>query len=126
MTKYDPGVTDATMNDAVKAPSYIVQLCVVTIVPLRVHAVSLDEKPVPVTVTVVAALAEVGLKVMDAAPADVPKLSVAEAKSPSGLPVAVIVYVLAAIFATVNEPVKAPSEIEHVPAVTGLPANVQL
>ena len=126
MTKYDPGAIDATMNDAVKAPSYIVQLCVVTIVPLRVHAVSLDEKPVPVTVTVVAALAEVGLKVMDAAPAEVPKLSVAEAESPSGLPVAVIVYALPTIFATVNEPVNVPSEIEHAPEDTGLPNSVQL
>jgi len=84
VTKYDPGVTDATMKDAVKVPSFIVQPCVVTIVPVKVQAVSLDEKPVPVTVTVVAALAEVGLKVMDAAPAEVPKLSVAEAESPSG------------------------------------------
>ena len=98
----------------------------VTIVPLRVHAVSLDEKPVPVTVTVVAALAEVGLKVTDATLFDVPKLSVAEAESPSGLPVAVMVYALAAIFATVNEPVNVPSETEHVPEDTRLPASVQL
>jgi len=90
-----------------------------------VHEVSLDEKPVPVTETVVATLADVGLKVMDAVPLNAAKVSVAEAESSSGVAVAVIVYAVTATSATVKEPVSVPSEIEHVSDVTGLPLSEQ-
>jgi hypothetical protein len=49
----------------------------------------------------------------------------AEAESPPGLPVAVIVYPPDAIEATVNVAVNAPLETEHVDAITGLPDNEQ-
>lgn len=101
------------------------QLWLLTIVPLNAQEVSLDEKPVPVTETVVPTCADVGLKVMDAMPLVVPRVSVAEAESSSGVPVAVMVYVLTATSATVNEPVNVPSEIEHVCDVTGVPVSEQ-
>ena len=123
MTRYEPGETEATIKEAVKVPSYIVQLWVLTIVPLNVQEVSPDEKPEPVTETVVATRADVGLKVMDAVPLNVPNVSVAEAESSSGVPVAVIVYEATATSATVNEPVNVPSETEHVSDVTGVPLS---
>ena len=76
--------------------------------------VSLVEKPVPATDTVVPIWAEVGLKVTDGVEVLVAKLSVADVESSSGVPVAVIAYEVGATFATVNEPVKTPSEIEQV------------
>lgn len=48
-------------------------------------------------------------------------------KSPSGLPVAVIVYVPARTSATVNEPgVRMPPKIEQLGEATGVPDSVQL
>ena len=125
MTRYEPGVTDATTNDPVKVPSDTVQLCVSTTVPLSVQEVSLDEKPVPDTETVVATLADVGLKVRDNDGLDVSTVSVADAESPSGMPVAVTVYAPTPTFAIVKEPVNAPSEIEHASEVTGEPVSKQ-
>jgi len=79
------------MNEPARFPPEIEQLSEVTAVPLSVQEVSLDEKPVPVTETVVAAFAEEGVKVTDAVVLEVPKLSVAETESSSGVPVAVTV-----------------------------------
>jgi len=123
VTRYEPGERETTTNEAVKVPSEIVQLCVLTTVPLNVQEVSLDEKPEPVTETVVETFADAGLKVMDAVPLDVPNVNVAEAESSSGPGVAVIVYELTATLATVNEPVNAPSEIEQVSEATGVPTS---
>jgi hypothetical protein len=103
----------------------MVQLCVCTTAPLSVQEVSLGEKPVPVTETVAAIRADVGFSVIDADPLDAPKLKVVEAESPSGEPIAVTVYALAAAFATVKEPVNVPSDTEHVSDVTGVPLSEQ-
>ena len=125
MIRYEPGEIEATTNEAVKVPPEIVQLSVVTIVPLSAHEVSLGEKPVPVTETAAPTGADVGLKVTDAEELDVPTVNVAEAESLSGLPVAVMVYVLTPTAATVNEPVNVPAEIEHVSDNTGVPISEQ-
>jgi hypothetical protein len=98
---------------------------VLTIVPLNVQEVSLEEKPVPVTETAVPTFAVVGLKVMDAVPLDVPRVNVVEVESSSGVPVAVMVYAFTATSATVKEPVNVPSEIEHVSDITGVPVSEQ-
>jgi hypothetical protein len=50
----------------------------------------------------------------------------AEAESPLGLPVAVIVYVPDAIETTVNDADKVPPAIEQLKVSTGLPDNEQL
>jgi hypothetical protein len=52
--------------------------------------------------------------------------NVAVAKSPSGLPVARIVYKPAGTLATSNEPIMMPPEIAQEGEATGLPDNVQL
>jgi hypothetical protein len=77
------------------------------------------EKSDPVTSTDAPTGAEVELSVSDGGAPLTVKL--AEAESPPGLPLAVIVYVPDAIEATVNVAVSAPLETEQVEAVTGLP-----
>ena len=68
--------------------------------------------------------ADVGLRVMVAvALLLVATVNVVEAESSSGLPVAVIVYEFAAMFATVKDPVNDPSEMEQVCEATALPVN---
>jgi hypothetical protein len=52
-------------------------------------------------------------------------VSVADAKSPPGLPLAVTVYMPDATLATVKVALKVPPEIEQVEALTGLPDNEQ-
>jgi hypothetical protein len=115
--------TLATRNDAYKVPPEIEQLVVPTGVPDIEQLVSAVEKPDPATSTDVPTGAEVGLSVIDeGAPLTV---KLAEAESPPGLPVTVIVDPPDAIEATVNVAVNAPFETEHVDAVTGLPDNEQ-
>jgi hypothetical protein len=50
-------------------------------------------------------------------------VKVAEAESPSGPAVAVMVYELAATAATVKEPVKVPSETEQLSEATAVPVR---
>jgi len=106
-------------------PADIVQLCVPTAVPLMAQAVSLVEKPEPEIEIVDDTSADVGLSVSEAELPLVPRVKLVEAESPSGSPVAVIVYELAASLATVNDPVNVPSDIEHDSELTGVPASEQ-
>jgi hypothetical protein len=64
-----------------------------------------------------------GLKEIEGVP--LAKVRVAEAESSSGVPVAVTVYELTVTSATVNEPVKVPSEMEQVSEITGVPVSEQ-
>jgi len=91
VTRYAPGDTEATTNEPARLPPEIEQLSDVMIVPLSVQDVSVDEKPEPVTETADATLPEFGVNVIDAAALEVPKVSVAELESSSGVPVAVTV-----------------------------------
>ena len=72
-------------------PADNVQLCVPTIVPLMVQALSLVEKPDPETEIVDDTAADAGLRVMDAELPLLSRVKLVEAESPSGFPVAVIV-----------------------------------
>ena len=74
---------------------------------------SATEKPEPETSIVVPMVADDVLNVTlgDATPVSV---KLADAESSPGLATAVIVYVPASAVATVNEPLRAPSDIEHV------------
>jgi hypothetical protein len=86
---------------------------------------SLGEKSVPTTRTVVATWAVEWLNEIEGVPLAVPTVRVEEAESSSGVPVAVTVYELAATFATVKEPVNVPSEMEQVSEITGVPVSEQ-
>ncbi len=70
-------------------PSEIEQVSEVTELPDKLQTVSLEEKPDPDTWTFDPACAEVGLSVIDIVP--LLTVKVAEAVSPPGVPVAVIV-----------------------------------
>jgi hypothetical protein len=59
-------------------------------------------------------------------PGVTPTVKDAEAESPAGLPVAVIVYTPVATLAITKEAVRVPAEIVQVEVVTTLPANEQL
>jgi len=90
-----------------------------------VQYVSLDENPDPDTCTLDPASAEAGLNVIDMVVVPLLTTKVAEAESPLGLPVAVIVYVPETP-ATTNDAYKVPLEIEQLEVPTGLPDNEQL
>jgi len=99
------------------------QLVVSTGLPDNEQLVSAVEKSNPVTSTDAPTGAEVELSVIDG---DAPlTVKLAEAESPLGLPLAVMVYVLDAIEATVNVAASAPPAIEQVGAVTGFPDSEQ-
>ena len=72
-------------------PADNVQLCVPTIVPLMVQALSVVEKPDPETEIVDDTAADAGLRVMEAELPLLSRVKLVEAESPSGFPVAVIV-----------------------------------
>jgi hypothetical protein len=86
---YVPEATETTVNDAYKVPSEIEQLKILTGLPDSEQLVSAVEKPDPSTSTDAPTGAEVELSVIDGGAPLTVKL--AEAESPSGLPVAVIV-----------------------------------
>jgi len=104
-------------------PLEIEQLEVLTGVPDNEQLVSVEENPEPDTSALAPTEAESGLSVIDAV---VVTVKVAEAESPPGLPLAVIVYTPDAMSPTVNVAVKAPPETEQVDAVTGLPESEQV
>ena len=89
VTVYPPGLTSATVKEAVTDPSRIEQVAETMEPPDREHVESLAEKPDPSTFTVLPAEAEKGFTVsVRAGPVT---MRVAEVESPAGLPVAVTV-----------------------------------
>ena len=84
----------------------------VTAAPVKLQAVSLVEKPDPVTDTVAPTCADVGSNVSEMEVDDT-TLNVADAESSSGVPLAVMEYELAATLATTNDALRIPPEIEH-------------
>ena len=112
-----PAVTLATVKDPVKLPAERVQDCDTTEPPDKLQEVSLREKPDPDTVTLAPISAEEGLKKIDA-----PLIAKgAEAESPYGLPVTVIVYAAGVIDVMLNDADNTPFEIEQLEAPTGEP-----
>lgn len=79
----------AATNEPDSTPPEIEQLCDVTALPANEQDVSLNEKPEPVTCTVPPTATTVGLRVM--VRGSCISVRVAEAASPPGFPVTVIV-----------------------------------
>jgi hypothetical protein len=100
-----------TVKEPDNVPLEIEQLGELTTLPDSEQPESLEEKLEPETCTVVPAGPEVGLSTIDREPVTV---KTAEAESPIGLPVTVIVYAAAGTLATMNEAVIDPSIIEQV------------
>jgi hypothetical protein len=105
-------------------PPVIEQLEVLTGVPDNEQLVSVEENPEPDTSTLAPTEAEVGLNTIDGGAPVTVKL--AEAESPPGLPLAVIVFTPDATSPTVNVAVNVPPETEQVDTVTGLPESEQV
>jgi len=121
---YVPDAIETTVNDAYKVPPEIEQLKTPTGPPDSEQLVSAVEKSEPSTSTDTPTGTEVALSVIDG---DAPlTVKLAEAESPPGLPVAVIVYVPDAAETTVNDADKVPPEIEQLKVSTALPDNEQL
>jgi hypothetical protein len=89
---YAPTGTLATTNEPVIDPSIIEQASELIESPSdNEHVESLDEKPDPVTCTVLPTEAETGFKAIVRLLVLLVTVKVADVESPSGLPVAVIV-----------------------------------
>ncbi len=87
MIGYDPIGTLATVNEPVNVPPEIEQVELLTGLPDNEQVVSVDENPEPEITAIAPTAAETGVRVT-LGPLN---LKVAEAESPIGLPVAVIV-----------------------------------
>jgi len=87
MIEYDPTGTLATVNEPANVPPEIEQVELLTGLPDNEQVVSVDENPEPEITAVAPTVAETGVKVT-LGPLN---RKVAEAESPVGLPVAVIV-----------------------------------
>jgi hypothetical protein len=88
VTAYEPAATLATMKVPVYVPPEIEQVCEAITVPDNEQDVSLVDKAEPEKSTVLPTPAEDGLNVRDA---PLLTVNVADAESPIGLPVAVMV-----------------------------------
>ena len=109
----------ATVKAPFRVPPLMEHVAWVMGVPESEHEVSELRKPEPETCTVVAGLADVGLKASDGGSAFTVK--VVDAESPTWFPVAATGYAAKVTLATVNEPLSAPPETEHVGEATTVP-----
>ena len=114
-----------TIKEPDIVPLEIKQFGELTTLPDIEQLESLEGKPEPETETVDPAGPEVGLSAIDGG--EPVTVKAAEAESPTGLPVTVIMDAPEpASLATTNDADKAPPEIEQLEVPTGLPDNEQL